>query len=90
MIELYVNNIDPKFFPEEIGNLVKKFKGDYQKLTDYVYKNSVLTTKERLFAWLDKGVDQKTIDKDPAYLITKSAQTKNYELRDYLKDNNQK
>ena len=24
MIELYVNNIDPKFFPEEIGNLVKK------------------------------------------------------------------
>ena len=90
MIELYVNNIDPKFFPEEIGNLVKKFKGDYQKLTDYVSKNSVLTTKERLFAWLDKGVDQKTIDKDPAYLITKSAQTKNYELRDYLKDNNQK
>ena len=90
MIELYVKNIDPKFFPEEIGNLVKKFKGDYQKLTDYVYKNSILTTKDRLFTWLDKGVDKKTIDKDPAYLITKSAQTKNYELRDYLKDNSQK
>ena len=43
-----------------------------------------------MFTWLDKGVDKKTIDKDPAYLITKSAQTKNYELRDYLKDNSQK
>ncbi|MFR4037489.1 MAG: S46 family peptidase [Butyricimonas faecalis] len=43
-----------------------------------------------MFAWLDKGVDKKTIDKDPAYLISKSAQAKNYELRDYLKDNTQK
>lgn len=90
MIELYVKNINPKFFSEEIARLVKKFKGNYQKLTEYVYQNSVLADQERLYACLDKGIDKKTIDKDPAYQITKSAQNQNYALRDYLNDNNLK
>lgn len=87
MMELYAENIAPEFFPEEIGKLVRRFKGDYMKLTDYVYKNSILSDPDRLRKCIDKGIDKKTIVRDPAYIITKAAQMKNYELRDYMQAN---
>lgn len=90
MLKLYVDNVHPKYSPEEIKQLVKKFKGNYEQLTDYVYNNSILANEMRLNTATDKGIDKKMIDKDPAYIITKTAQDKNYELRDYLKDNSQK
>lgn len=89
-LRLYIENMHPDFIAAEIVQLVKKFGYNYEKLTDYVYEHSFLANKEKLFSQLDKDLRLKDIVKDPAYIIIRAAQDKNYELRDYLEKNRQK
>lgn len=89
-LRLYIENMHPDFIAPEIVQLVKKFDSNYEKLTEYVYEHSFLASREKLFAKLNKNLRLEDIVKDPAYIIVRSAQDKNYKLRDYLEKNRQK
>lgn len=66
MFKSYKENVDPRFHPPVFQTIQKKFKGDFSKYADYVFKKSFLVSEEKAMAFLNSP-DVKTIDKDPAF-----------------------
>lgn len=65
VLKMYYNDIPKEKQPELFKKLVKKNKGDFNKLADYIFNKSIFASKEKLDAFLLK-VDSKKMDKDPA------------------------
>ncbi len=75
LMEMYYNNVDPKFQPEYFRNLAAKtYKGNFKAFADNVYNKSFLTSPEKLKETLAKTTvtNTKLIEKDPAYLLAKA------------------
>ena len=70
MIEYYVNDIDEQFHPEYLKILVKKFKGNYTAMAEWVFKYSMMDDKDKVLAFLDKP-SAKKLSKDPAFKLLK-------------------
>ncbi len=71
MLKLYRNAFDAAELPEVYTIIDKKFKGDIDAFTDYVYENSVFANAARLKAFIAKP-SAKTIGKDYAYIMNTS------------------
>ena len=76
----------PDIFAEING---KKYKGDFQKFADDVYKTSVFVDKAKLEAFLDKP-DFKTLDKDLGYKTFNSILKKYFDLQGSINKINSK
>ncbi|HCV16411.1 MAG TPA: S46 family peptidase, partial [Rikenellaceae bacterium] len=48
MVKYYLNEVPTSFYDEAFVNLLARFNGNSDKLVDFVYDNSILTSKERL------------------------------------------
>lgn len=90
MLKLYSEKMDGRFMPEELPVLVKKYKGDYTRMADDLYNRSFLASREKVFAVLDKGVMVSEIEKDPVVQLQRALSAKNYEYRDFVKENQSK
>lgn len=66
LLKLYADDINVKFHPSFYQTINKKFKGDFQKFADYVFKKSIFTNKERFNAFLEKP-SLKALQKDLVY-----------------------
>ena len=66
--ELYMTNIPADMHPELMTKLLKKHKGDYNAVADYVFSKSIFSTQAKIDAYLDKP-SLKTLEKDPAYIL---------------------
>ncbi len=65
MLEEWYNNMPPKMRPSVIADVVlPKFKGDFNKYADYVYKKSIFASQESVDAFLEKAKAKK-LQKDP-------------------------
>lgn len=53
MLQMYDQNIDPQFHPEFLKDARKKYKGDWTKYANRVFKKSMLSHEEDLLAFLD-------------------------------------
>ena len=69
MLKLYRNNFKEEELPEFYSKIIdKKFKGDIDAFTDYVYENSIFATPESIEAFLEKP-SAKKLEKDYAFIV---------------------
>jgi hypothetical protein len=71
MLKLYKNAFKGEELPEIFTIIDKKFKGDIDAFTDYVYTNSIFATPESIKAFLAKPQPKK-IGSDYAYIMNTS------------------
>jgi len=71
MIRLYMDDIDPVYWPDFYSLIDKKYKGNVDAFVEEMFSRSIFTTTEKLNAFLDKP-SLRLIEKDPAYLVARS------------------
>ncbi|WP_299756677.1 S46 family peptidase [uncultured Pontibacter sp.] len=68
MMKYYYEDIAKEQQPEAFKAMVKKYNGNFEKLADHVYSNSMVVNQQKLNSWL-KNPTQKALDNDPAFQI---------------------
>jgi uncharacterized protein YeeX (DUF496 family) len=81
MLKLFGENVKPEFRPDFFQSISNKYKGDYQKYVDNVFKKSIFVDKNKLDAYL-ASPDIKSLQKDPAFRMTMSFYRKYFEIDD--------
>ncbi len=71
MFTLYRQNLPEQFHPELFGFIQKKFKGDFHRYADYVYRKSIFASKEKFEKFL-LAPKLKTLVTDPAFVASNS------------------
>ncbi|PKP20508.1 MAG: serine protease [Bacteroidetes bacterium HGW-Bacteroidetes-20] len=66
LFEYYYNETTPDQRPEFFNKLVEKYKMDFTKMTEDMYKKSILHNQEALNKFV-KNPNAKVLDKDPMY-----------------------
>lgn len=90
LFQLYMENANDSYIPEEVKKIVRKFKGDYDRLTDYVYARSFLTSPERFQNFAAHDVKRTDIQNDPIYNILFKTLDKYLEKRNSIEETDQK
>ena len=70
MLEMLWNKFTPDKLPAELAAIHKKYKGDFSAYAEFLFSKSQFTAMDRVNALLDHP-KAKTIQKDPAYVLTK-------------------
>lgn len=85
MLETYAKLIPAERQPDFFQVIRTKYKGDYQKYTEYLFAKSIFDEKDTYLAFLDNP-SLKTLKKDPAYKIFQSLMVKRgQEFQNYAK-----
>lgn len=71
MFRAYSEDVPKELQPAIFNDINKKFKGDWDKYAEYVFKKSVFSSEEKLNKFLDKP-KLKTLENDPAILAINS------------------
>ena len=87
LMELYAENIDPKFHPDFFAEVQKKYKGDFEKYTERMFNKSVFDSKEKLINFLEDP-KFKTLNKDMAFTAAMDIFEKFRELNDLAEEKN--
>jgi hypothetical protein len=66
LAEIFANDIDETYHPAFIKTINKKYKGDYSKWAGKLFKKSIFSSQEDLYAFLDNP-KQKKLAKDPVF-----------------------
>jgi len=66
MLRMYINGVPAVQLPTFLLRLEKKYKGNYEKYVDKVFKKSIFTSEEKLLDFIENPHDTK-LKKDPAY-----------------------
>ncbi|MFC2106979.1 S46 family peptidase [Bacteroidota bacterium] len=69
MFKIYYEDMPHDFLPVEFTNMVKKYKEDFTAMAADIFENSVFSNQEKVDAFLAKP-KAKTIEKDPAYILS--------------------
>lgn len=83
LLKLYKERVPAEYLPSVYQTIDKKFKGDYDKYAEWVYKNSKFTNLESLVSAISDG-GAKALDKDPAMILAKSVAEARLKLVDDL------
>jgi hypothetical protein len=67
MFKLFMEDVDPRFYPDFIKTIVTKYKGDSDRYVDEMFEKSIFTSQEKLNAFL-AAPKLKTLEKDLAYI----------------------
>ncbi len=88
LFKSYYENVNKNEIPEDILKQINKYKEDFEKFADDVFKKSLFANKSRVVDLLDnyKTSQYKKIEKDPAYKIA-SAFIKQYRKNYYPRIN---
>jgi len=68
MLKAYYKNIDTKFHPKIFETIQKKYKGNFEQYTNYVFENSNFTSTAKL-EYLFEKFSFKKIAQDPALIL---------------------
>ena len=66
LMKLYYDNIDPKYHPAFFAEVQKRYKGDFEKYTERMFKRTVFADENKLNAFID-NMKLKTLEKDMAF-----------------------
>ena len=66
LMKIYAENVSPKYYPSFYSEILNKYKGDYAKYTEKMFKKSIFDNQEELTAFL-KDPSLKTLKKDMVY-----------------------
>ncbi len=86
LFKTYYENVNKNEIPSEIFKQIDKYKGDFNRFSDEVFKKSMFASKDKIIDFLDnyKASKYKKIEKDPAYEIA-AAFIKQYRTNYYTK-----
>ncbi|PRY13665.1 dipeptidyl-peptidase 7 [Pontibacter ummariensis] len=71
LMKNYYEDIPKDQQPAYFKDLVKKYKGNFEKLADYVYNNSFIVSEQKTKEFLNNPT-QKKLENDPAFQIVNS------------------
>jgi len=71
LMKMYHDDIIKELWPSIFTEVDKKYKGDFNKWADEVFKKSIFASQEKMNAFLAKP-DQKVLDKDMAFITISS------------------
>jgi hypothetical protein len=66
LLKLYADNNSPAYYPEFFNIVNKKYKGDFMKYTEKMFKKSVFVKEAELTSFLENP-NMKTLNKDMAF-----------------------
>jgi Peptidase S46 len=66
LLKMYYDDIPKEMHPDVFTQIAKKYKGDFNKYADDVFKKTILADSAKMKAFLAKP-DYKILDKDPAF-----------------------
>ena len=66
LTKMYAENVVAKYHPSIIGEVAKKYKGDYVAYAEHLFKKSIFPDQQKLEAFL-KNPSKKVLDKDPVF-----------------------
>ncbi|MDP3398544.1 MAG: S46 family peptidase [Bacteroidales bacterium] len=78
MVKYYLNEVPTSFYDEAFVNLLARFNGNSDKLVDFVYDNSILTSKERLDDFFNQKRAISDIAADPIIDVVKTIGVRQY------------
>ena len=81
LLKLYNDDINAQYHPSFYATINKKFKGNFQKFADYVFKKSVFTDETRYNAFLENP-SLKVLHKDLVFIGGLSSIEKYREIKD--------
>jgi hypothetical protein len=79
LLQMYYQDLPEAYHLEVFASINKKYKGDFNKFADDLFKKSIFCDEERFNAFLDKP-SKKTLDNDFAYQIAKQVVVEYYNL----------
>jgi len=79
LMKLYAERVPKEYQPDVYETINKKFKGNYEKYAEWLFKNSKFTNLDDLLTLL-KSADTKRLTKDPAMQLALSVKDMGYEL----------
>jgi hypothetical protein len=79
LLKLYADKNATQYYPVFFTEIQKKYKGDFSKYAEKLFKNSVFDSKEELTVFLDKP-SLKVLKKDMAIIAATDIFSKNREL----------
>jgi len=71
MLEMFYKDVPKEQHPDIYKLIFKKYKGDFNKYTDYAYSKSFFVSKEKLEAYLANPTAKK-LEADPVFALMKS------------------
>jgi hypothetical protein len=75
MLKMYYESVDKSMHPDFYAVIQGKYKGDYSKYADMIYKKSMFASEQKFIEFLNGYTPEKAknIQKDPAYVLARSA-----------------
>ena len=71
LTKMYAENVAAKYQPSFLGEVNKKYKGDYAAFSAKLFRKSIFPDRQKLEAFL-KNPSKKVMDKDPVYQAMQS------------------
>ena len=65
MIKVFMEDLDPVFWPDFVAQIDKEYGGDVDKYVDNMFDNSIFTTEDKLMNFLNDP-DAEKLENDPA------------------------
>ncbi|KPK87611.1 MAG: peptidase S46 [Bacteroides sp. SM23_62_1] len=81
MLQLFSENVKQQFHPDFFATISIKYKGNFEKYVDKVFKKSMFVDRNRLNMFLESP-DIRMLQKDPAFGIAISVYRKYFEIDD--------
>lgn len=75
LLKIYIANVHADMQIAEIKEINKQFKGDFNAFAFDVFETSIFTSEAKLTAFLSKP-NLKTLDKDPAFVLSNAFKAK--------------
>ncbi|MFO7923961.1 MAG: S46 family peptidase [Bacteroidales bacterium] len=85
MLDLFYHDVDKEFHPDILSEIYKKYRGDFEKYSEKLFKKSVFASEQKFAEFLAKP-SEKTLKKDPALLLARSTYRKLGELRELSRE----
>lgn len=70
LLQMYYKEVPKEYHFNIFKTINKKFKGDFDKYSEYVFSKSIFADSSKLYSFLNKP-NYKAIEKDPAFEITR-------------------
>ncbi|HEY4800664.1 MAG TPA: S46 family peptidase [Bacteroidia bacterium] len=75
MLKLYYENVDKTMHPDFYSTIQSKYKGNYEKYAEMIYRKSIFASEEKVLEVLKNYSpdNSKGITEDPAYVLARNA-----------------
>ena len=87
LLQLYADNVEQEFHPAFFAEVRKKYKGNFEKYTDRMFKRTIFADQNQLNQFLSNP-DLKTLEKDMAFQAARQIFDKFRELNDLVSEKN--